>query len=123
MSDDDLVWETLSSETGYACPGFDIAHETVRLPDGTETEFDYLSEGASVVVLPFTPEDEVVIVEEWRQAVGRVNRGLPAGGVEPEDPDRAAALRERGVNVLTADPTDEAEPGRYGLRRDQDTGE
>ena len=29
--------------------------------------------------------DDVVVIDEWRQAVGRVNRGLPAGTVEPED--------------------------------------
>jgi len=38
----------------------------------------------------------VVVIDEWRQAVGRVNRGLPAGSVEPEDADdlERAAARE-----------------------------
>ncbi|MFB6143140.1 MAG: NUDIX hydrolase [Halorientalis sp.] len=90
-----LAWETLYGETAYVCPGFDVQRERVRLPDGTETDFDYLSEPASVVVLPFTPAEEVVVVEEWRQAVKRVSRGLPAGGVEPDDADlAAAAVRE-----------------------------
>ncbi|RRJ33471.1 NUDIX hydrolase [Halocatena pleomorpha] len=90
---DDLVWETLDSQTAYECPGFTIRNESVRLPDGTETEFDYLSEPAAVVVLPFTTDGEVVVIEEWRQAVHRVNRGLPVGSVEPTDEDLAAAAR------------------------------
>jgi ADP-ribose pyrophosphatase len=90
---DELAWETLSGETAYVCPGFDVEHERVRLPDGTESDFDYLSESASVVVVPFTPDGEVVVIEEWRQAVKRVNRGLPAGGVEGEDADLEAAAR------------------------------
>ena len=98
MTDDsgaDLAWETLYGETAYMCPGFDIQREQVRLPDGTETDFDYLSESASVVILPFTADGDVVVIEEWRQAVKRVNRGLPAGGVEGEDVDlEAAAVRE-----------------------------
>lgn len=92
---DDLAWETLTAETAYACPGFSIRHEDVRLPDGTETDFDYLVDDPAVVVLPFTPDGDVVVIEEWRQAVKRVNRGLPAGGMEGRDDDVAdAAYRE-----------------------------
>ncbi len=92
---DDLAWDTLDSETAYECPGFSIRHEDVRLPDGTETDFDYLVDDPAVVVLPFTPDGDVVVIEEWRQAVKRVNRGLPAGGVEDHDIDlHEAAHRE-----------------------------
>lgn len=93
MSDDPLSWTVRSRETAYSCPGFDVIHEEVTLPDGTETDFDYLSEPPSVVVLPFTPDGAVVVIEEWRQAVNRVNRGLPAGTVEPDDPDLPTAAR------------------------------
>jgi len=92
---DELAWETLDSAVAYACPGFDVVHEDVRLPDGTATDFDYMREGDSVVVLPFTAGGDVVVIEEWRQAVDRVNRGLPAGSIEPGDDDpEAAAHRE-----------------------------
>ena len=92
---DELEWETQTVETAYSCPGFDIVHEDVTLPDGTETDFDFLREGDSVVVLPLTGDGEVVVIEEWRQAVKRVNRGLPAGSVEATDDEpRAAVARE-----------------------------
>ncbi|WP_436929422.1 NUDIX hydrolase [Halosimplex halobium] len=84
---DELAWETLDSRTSYSCEGFDIVTDTVRFPSGAEAEFDYLAEGESVVVLPFTPDGDVVVIEEWRQAVGRVNRALPAGSMESEDTD------------------------------------
>jgi ADP-ribose pyrophosphatase len=89
--DDSLAWETLDSSVAYSCPGFDVVNEDVRMPGGSETDFDYLSEPESVVVLPFTPDGEVVVIEEWRQAVSRVSRGLPVGGVESDDADLAAA--------------------------------
>jgi ADP-ribose pyrophosphatase len=98
---DAVAWETLYGETAYMCPGFDIQRERVRLPDGTETEFDYLSDSDSVVVVPFTPEGEVVLVEEWRQAVKRVNRGFPAGGVEPSDADDLATTARRELEEET----------------------
>ncbi|MBV0924932.1 NUDIX hydrolase [Halomicroarcula limicola] len=89
---DDLAWETLAAETAYSCPGFDVVHEDVRLPDGSETDFDFLREGDSVVILPFTGDGDVVVIEEWRQAVHRLNRGLPAGSMEGYDDEPAAAV-------------------------------
>jgi len=92
---DELAWETRTTDTAYSCPGFDIVHEDVQLPDGTETDFDFLREGDSVVVLPLTTDGEVVVIEEWRQAVKRVNRALPAGSMEDtDDAPRAAVDRE-----------------------------
>jgi len=87
-------WETVRKDVSYTCPGFEIVTDTVRLPDGEETTFDYLSEDESVVVLPFTPSGEVVVIEEWRQAVGRHNHGLPAGSLEPGEDSEVGVRRE-----------------------------
>lgn len=95
MPDDPLEWTTLASEIAYTCPGFSVQRDTVSLPDDTETDFHYVVENDTVVILPYTHTGEVVVIEEWRQAVGRVNRGLPAGNVETTDDDiTAAAHRE-----------------------------
>ena len=113
--DEELAWETIGSSIAYTCPGFDIRRDTVRLPDGTETDFDYLVDDESVVVVPFTPDGEVVVIEEWRQAVGRACLGFPAGGVEPEDADPAAAARrelaeETGYVAGSVEPLVSVEP-------------
>ncbi|PSQ41989.1 NUDIX hydrolase [Halobacteriales archaeon SW_7_68_16] len=91
--DDPLAWTTIDRETAYTCPGFDVVHESVALPDGTETDFDYVSEPPAVVALPLTPDGDAVVIEEGRQAVGHVVRGLPAGTVEPDEDAIAAATR------------------------------
>ncbi|WP_440005798.1 NUDIX hydrolase [Halomicrococcus sp. SG-WS-1] len=113
--DDSLAWETLDAEVVYSCPGFDVVNEDVRMADGAETEFDYLSEPESVVVLPFTSDGDVVVIEEWRQAVSRVSRGLPVGGVEPDDEHLDAAARrelaeETGYEAETVDHLTTVEP-------------
>lgn len=115
MSDDSLEWETLDRRVAYTCPGFDVVNESVRLPDGTETEYDYLSEPASVCILPLTPDDDVVCIKEWRQAVDRVTYGLPVGGTEPDDDDLDAAARrelaeETGYEADRLDPLVTIEP-------------
>ncbi|SFR90321.1 ADP-ribose pyrophosphatase [Halomicrobium zhouii] len=112
---DDLAWETLDASTAYSCDGFDVVNQSVRLPDGTESEFDYLSESEAVVVLPFTPDGDVVVIDEWRQAVDRVNRGLPAGSIEPEDDDPVAAahrelVEETGHEASVVDHLTSVEP-------------
>ena len=115
MDADPLTWETLEQEVAYSCPGFDVVNETVQLPDGTETDFDYLSEPPSVAIVPVTPDGEIVLIEEWRQAVSRVNWGLPAGGVEPDDEDLEATARrelteETGYEAETLEQLVTVEP-------------
>lgn len=105
-TDDALAWETLNSTVAYSCPGFDVRSETVRLPAGIETDYDYVDEPPAVVVLPFTEEGDVVVIDEWRHAVGRASRGLPAGTVDGADADLAAAakrelLEETGYETAT----------------------
>lgn len=111
---DPLEWETLDETVAYSCPGFDVIHESVRLPDGTKTEFDHASEPPAVVILPLTTGSEVVLIEEWRQAIQRINRGLPAGSMEPgEDPERAAhreLAEETGYEASEIEYLTSAEP-------------
>ena len=115
MTDDPLRWETLDTDIDYTCPGFDVRRDDVRLPDGTETDYHYVDESPAVVVLPLTADGDVVVIEEWRQAVDRVNRGLPAGSMEADEEPTGAAHRElreetgyeadRIEHLLTAEPS------------------
>lgn len=115
MTEDSRRWETRDEAVAYSCSGFDVITQTVRLPDGTETDFDYLSEPPSVAILPFTPDGDVVTTEEWRQAVERWARAIPVGGVESGDVDLAAAARrelaeETGYEAGTIEPLCTVEP-------------
>jgi len=94
MTDDELRWQTKATEIEYRSPAFDIRRDAVELPDGTVTDYHYVDESPAVVILPLTPDGEVVVIEEWRQAVDKVNRGLPAGSVEGDEDIFVAARRE-----------------------------
>ena len=115
MTDDPLRWEMLDTGIDYTCPGFDVRRDDVRLPDGTETDYHYVDESPAVVVLPLTPDGDLVVIEEWRQAVDRINRGLPAGSMEGDEEPTDAAHRElreetgyeadRIEHLLTTEPS------------------
>ncbi|VTT86510.1 ADP-ribose pyrophosphatase [Halorubrum sp. DM2] len=105
----DLAWETLDSAVDYACPGFDVRRDEVRFPDGETDGFHYVDEPPAVVVLPLTPDGDVVVIDEWRQAVGRVNRGIPAGTMEPEDGDEESGIERAAARELAEETGYEAD--------------
>jgi ADP-ribose pyrophosphatase len=128
--DGGIAWRTTDATIDYECPGFDVRRDDVRLPDDREAAYHSVVEADTVVILPFTPDGDVVVIEEWRQAVGRVARGLPAGGIEPGESPTAAAERElaeeAGYEAGTLTPFARFEPAnglldaehRYVLARD-----
>jgi ADP-ribose pyrophosphatase len=63
------------------CGGFTAEREVVRHPGG-------------VTVLAVDEDERVVMVRQYRYAVGRVLLELPAGRLEPGEDPMAAALRE-----------------------------
>ncbi|MFB6105313.1 MAG: NUDIX hydrolase [Halobacteriaceae archaeon] len=95
MDDTDTPpWETLATTRRLSTRDFDVFEDRVRLPDGTETTVTHLREPPAVVILPFTPDGSVVLVAEWRHAVGRTSHGLPAGSIEDAESITDAAHRE-----------------------------
>lgn len=110
-----LEWDTIRRTRTFECEAFEVFTECVRLPNGSETRFDYVAEPPSAVVLPITVSGEVVVLEEYRHAVGRVALGLPGGSLEPGDVDmEAAAVRElheeAGYFAQSMEPLLVAEP-------------
>lgn len=46
-----------------------------------------------VQVVAISPEDQVLLIEQYRHGVGRISLELPAGGIDPGDIDPIAAAR------------------------------
>lgn len=80
-----LAWETLERTSVHVCEAFEVFTDRVRLPSGEEARFDFVREPSSAVVLGLTPDDRVVVLDEYRHATGRVALGLPGGSAEPSD--------------------------------------
>jgi len=106
---DDLAWTTLEAEVAYESLEFDVVSERVALPDGTHDRFEFVREPDTVVVVAVTPTGEIVVIEEWREAVQRRSQGLPAGTVEPGDDGSIEATAERELREETGYEADRLE--------------
>ncbi len=73
-------------------PYFAVRSDRLRLPDGAVKDPYYVIERPdAAIVFPLTEADEVVLVRQYRPAIGMMELGLPAGLVEEgEEPEKAA---------------------------------
>lgn len=137
-------WTRLNTDVVGDYDVFRVVRHVMRSPrTGDALEFHVLDVPCCVQVIPFTADGDVVLVEQFRQAVQRNSLEFPAGVVEPGEDPVAAAVREleeeTGYRAATAellaefdpDPSIQANEVRLVLARgctrdgvvDQDDGE
>ncbi len=85
----------LSSELIFDGKVVHLYVDTVSLPDGNTATREYIKHLGAVCVVPVTDEGEIVLVRQYRYAIGRELLEIPAGKLDyrGEIPEEAA-LRE-----------------------------
>jgi ADP-ribose pyrophosphatase len=73
---------------------FTIQVESITLPGGHQLELEVVRHPGSVVLIPVTDDGKVMLVRQYRAAVGRWLWELPAGTLERGERPEAAAARE-----------------------------
>jgi ADP-ribose pyrophosphatase len=73
---------------------FTVQVESITLPKGHALEAEIVRHPGSVVIVPLNDLNEVVLVRQYRHAIGRHTWELPAGSLKAGEDVRAAALRE-----------------------------
>ncbi len=73
---------------------FKVSVESITLPRGERLEAEIIRHPGSVVLIPLTDRGEIVLVRQYRHAIGRSVWELPAGSLKPGEDPRAAAVRE-----------------------------
>jgi ADP-ribose pyrophosphatase len=73
---------------------FAVQIETVTLPSGAELKAEIIRHPGSVVLIPVTDSGDVVLVRQYRPAIGRWAWELPAGSLKPGEDAETAAIRE-----------------------------
>jgi ADP-ribose diphosphatase len=86
--------EVLSTRTVYTGRIFDVTVDRVRLPHGREADLEVVRHEGSIVLIPIASDGRVLLVRQYRHAVGRFLWELPAGSLETGEDVAAAAARE-----------------------------
>jgi ADP-ribose pyrophosphatase len=73
---------------------FTLVQDRVRLPGGRETRLDLIHHPGSVVLLVHPDPQHVILIRQYRHAVGRWIWELPAGSLKEGEDPVAAAQRE-----------------------------
>ena len=86
----------------------DLSVETVTLPNGATAELEVITHPGAAAVVPMKDDRTVVMVRQYRHAVGGFIYEIPAGKLHPgEDPKDCAAREveeETGYKVNRLEP-------------------
>jgi len=81
------VEKTLSSRLIYEGRAVKLRVDTVKMPNGRETTREIVEHSDCVAIVAIDAKDNVLLIKQFRQAVGKTLLEIPAGGIEPgEDP-------------------------------------
>jgi ADP-ribose pyrophosphatase len=94
MEDGMQAETTLSSRAIFDGEILRVRIDTVRLPDGRRASREVVEHKPAVVVVPIDADDNVVLVRQYRYAVGATLLEAPAGGVEEGEAPADCAQRE-----------------------------
>lgn len=89
-----LAEETISSETVYQGRLVNLRVDTVRLSNGRVSTREVVQHPGAVAIVPVLPDLNVVLVEQFRQAAGKVLLEIPAGTLDPGEDPLACLERE-----------------------------
>ncbi len=73
---------------------FSARLDTVRLRTGKTTERIKIEHPEAAAVVPFLDDKRILMVWQWRYAIGRETLEIPAGKVDPGEEIEGCALRE-----------------------------
>ena len=90
----ELKEEMVSQETRYEGYIVNVRMDKARLMDGRMANREVVTHPGAVAVFAMDEEDNVILVRQYRYAVGEVVLELPAGKLEPGEDPADSGLRE-----------------------------
>jgi ADP-ribose pyrophosphatase len=95
VSDDLAIPQVVASEKIFDGRMIGVRVDTLQLPDGATHRREIVEYGVAVVLVPVDADGRLLMVRQYRHAVGAWLLELPAGGMDDDDASpEAAAQRE-----------------------------
>jgi ADP-ribose pyrophosphatase len=73
---------------------FQMVRENVTLDNGTTTDLDFIEHPGAAAIVALTGGNDVVLVRQYRHALGQYIWEIPAGTLDPGEPVLDCARRE-----------------------------
>lgn len=89
-----LIEKMISSKEIFKGRVIDLYVEEVQLPNGNKSTREIVKHPGAVAVIAITPEDKIVMVEQFRKPLGRTIVEIPAGKLEKGEEPEVTAKRE-----------------------------
>ena len=86
--------ETLDSQPMYESPWISVRKDDIRQPSGALSDRHVAERPPSVVIVPVTTDDHVLLVRQWRHAANQHLIELPAGLIDDGESVEETARRE-----------------------------
>ena len=93
-ADAHLIEHFVSSESRLSGGYLTVVRDTVCLPDGSQATREYVRHQGAVAVVPLLDDGRIVMVRQYRHAVGQVLVEFPAGKLDPGESVLQCAIRE-----------------------------
>lgn len=90
----ETVEELLRSEKVFDGRLIALRKDTVRLPNGRESTREVVVHPGAVAIVPMLDDRKVILVSQYRHAVGKTLMEIPAGTLHPDEKPEDCALRE-----------------------------
>jgi ADP-ribose pyrophosphatase len=86
--------QLLSSRRVFDGRVFNVRIDELRYNDGAQHRTDVVEHGPSLAIVALPAPDELVLVRQYRHAVGQALWEVPAGSAQPNEDPVEGALRE-----------------------------
>lgn len=86
--------KTIRSERMYEGKIINLKVDEVKLPNGKTSKRELIEHPGAVAILAFTPDNKIIMVEQYRKALERSIIEVPAGKLEKGESPETTAMRE-----------------------------
>jgi 8-oxo-dGTP pyrophosphatase MutT (NUDIX family) len=88
------IWKTLSRQLLESVPIFSVSRVRREHPEMGEADFYVMDLPDWINVVALTPEEDVVLVRQYRHGTEEITLEIPGGNVDEGESSREAAIRE-----------------------------
>jgi ADP-ribose pyrophosphatase len=90
----DLIEKTLNKKLIYKGKFTELFCDEVQLPNGNSATREYINHPGAATVLPFIDKENIVLVKQYRYAIGKVTYEIPAGKIDAGETPIECITRE-----------------------------